>query len=420
MTRLTIGIVPLIDCAVLAAAREKGFFRRHGIDATLTREASWASVRDKVAAGALDAAQMLAPMPIAATLGLEPLAGPLVAGLSLGLNGNAITVSAELWARMVAADPEATEVRTLAGRALRRVIADDRRRGRPPLRLASVYPYSCHEYELRYWLATAGIHPDDDVHLSVVPPPRIVDSLERRAIDGFCVGEPWSSLAVRRGLGRIVLPGRDVWSSAPEKVFAVRRDWAERHAGLHRAALGALLEAAAWADASENRDELAHLLADEAYVGAPAELLAASLAGRLALSRGDDPSEIPDFHVFHRHAATFPWISDAAWLIAQMIRWGQIAVPIDVLAVARRVYRPDLYREAARDVGMAAPATDVKPCGDHASSWILEGADGGIALGPDGFIDGARFDPADVAGYLSSCGIATIRLDPRELAAHYT
>ncbi|HZR80883.1 MAG TPA: CmpA/NrtA family ABC transporter substrate-binding protein [Candidatus Binatia bacterium] len=418
MTPLRIGIIPLTDCAPIAVACERGFFRRHGIDARVTREASWASLRDKLAAGALDAAHMLAPMPIAATLGIDPLAVPTITAFSLGLNGNAITLSEELWSRMRAADGDATAARPLPATALRRVIEDDRRRGRPPLRFAVVYPFSSHDYELRYWLAAAGIDPEADVGLAVVPPPRMVECLESRTIDGFCVGEPWSSLAVRRGVGRIAITKLEIWSNSPEKVLAVRRDWADRHRELHRAALRALLEAAVWTDRAENRAEVAHVLASERWVGAPASLLAGSLTGRIALAQDGEAVELPDFHVFHRYAATFPWVSHAAWLVLQMLRWGQLARPVDVLDAAASVYRPDLYREAARDVGVSAPAADVKTEGTHAGPWSLAGADGAtIAMGPDLFFDGGTFDPRALVASLTRSPIASPRVDLGALAA---
>jgi nitrate/nitrite transport system substrate-binding protein len=205
MTRLRIGFLPLSDCAVLAVALEKGFFRRHGVEVTLSREASWANIRDKVAVGALDGAQMLAGMPLAAAVGIDPIGRPLVTALSLGLNGNAITLSNALWARLVAADPHGTRERPMTAVALRQVIDDDRAHGRPLLCFAMVSPFSSHNYELRYWLAAAGIVPDRDVRLTVVPPPPMVDAMAQGSIDGFCVGEPWSSLAVQRGLGRLVV-----------------------------------------------------------------------------------------------------------------------------------------------------------------------------------------------------------------------
>lgn len=393
MTPLRIGFIPLTDCAVLAIAAEKGFFRRQGVEVVLSREASWASMRDKVAVGALDGAQMLAGMPLAAATGSDPIGRRLLTAFSLDLNGNAITVSQTLWARMVAIDPTAIAARPRTAAPLREIIAAERRDGRPPLRFAMVYPFATHNYELRYWLAAAGIDPDQDIRLTVVPPPRMVEALELGTIDGFCVGEPWSSLAVQRGLGRIAISKYELWNNSPEKVFTVTETFAEREPRLHQALLRALLEAAAWTDAPENRREVAYILSDTRYVGAPAPLLMGSLTGRLLAGPDGDADLLPDFHVFHRYAANFPWISHALWLLTQMSRWGQIAAPVDLPTVARRVYRPDLYREAARALGIAAPDVDVKVEGVHEGPWMLPTSRGAITMGSDLFFDGATFDP---------------------------
>ncbi|MGH7790648.1 MAG: CmpA/NrtA family ABC transporter substrate-binding protein [Candidatus Binatia bacterium] len=416
MTPLRLGFIPLSDCAVLAVAQERGLFRAEGLDVTLSREVSWANLRDKVAIGALDGAQMLAGMPLAASVGIDPVARPLVTAFSLDLNGNAITVSTGLWRRMVAADPEASAQRPMTARALRAVIDDDRRHGRPPLRFAMVYPFATHNYELRYWLAAAGIDPDTDLLLTVVPPPRMVEALERGAIDGFCVGEPWNSAAVRRGRGRIAVTKYEIWNNSPEKVFAVTERFAEERPEVHQALLRALIAAALWTDA--HRLDVARLLADERYVGAPEALVAVSLTGHLHLAPDGERAELADFHVFQRYAANFPWTSHAMWLLAQMLRWGQLAAPVDVLAVARRVYRPDLYREAARATGVAAPDVDLKIEGTHAAGWRLEGAAGAIEMGSDLFFDGRTFNPAAIVDYLAGTSVGSRQVSLTALAAH--
>lgn len=394
MKTLRLGFIPLSDCAVLVAAQEKGLFRRHGLAVELAREASWANVRDKVAVGALDGAQMLAGMPIAATVGVDAVAGPLTTAFSLNLNGNAVTVSRALWEQMAAGDDEST------GAALRRVVSERRSAGAARLRFAMVYPFATHNYELRYWMAAAGIDPDEDIDLSVIAPPRMVEAMARGAIDGFCVGEPWGSLAVERGLGRIAVTKYEIWNNSPEKVLAVRQSFAEREPEVHRALLRALLEAAAWCDRDENRPELARLLAEPCYVGAEERLLAGPLCGQLSLGGGEVAS-LPEFHVFHRYAANFPWTSHAVWLLTQMLRWGQIDAPIDVLAAARRVYRPDLHREAARDLGIAVPAEDLKSEGIHAHEWTLATDRGALRMGRDLFCDGQQFHPERALAYLA-------------------
>jgi nitrate/nitrite transport system substrate-binding protein len=406
-TQLRIGFVPLADCAPLAWAKERGHFRRHGLTVELSREVSWATLRDKLVAGALDAAQLLAPMPFASALGLGGVAQPICTGLCLGLGGNAITVSQSLYRRLVDTNPEALIGRPVSAIALRDVIEQDREAGRPPLRFGIVFPYSSHDLELRYWLASAGIDPDRDVSLRVVPPPFMVQRLEEGQLDGYCVGEPWNALAAERRSGRTLVTKHEIWNHSPEKLLGVSEDWLERHPATHRALLGALLEAAVEIDPFERRLEVAHVIAGESFVDAPVGVMHRAL-GALGGS-GAAP-------IFHRNAATHPWISHAEWVLSQMLRWGYVEKPIAVRALARRVYRPDLHREAAADVGLPAPLADEKVEGTHRSPWILEEASAPIAMGPDRFFDGLRFDPDRVVEYLERFAISALRVRLDELA----
>jgi len=419
--QLVIGLTPLTDAAPILVARDHGFFARHGLEVTLSVEPSWANVRDKLAAGAFDAAHLLAPVALALTLGAGPLECPIVTAMSLGANGNAITVSRALRRRLGETACDASLADPMeAARALGRAIARDRARGAPRLRLATVFPFSMHAYALRYWLAAAGIDPERDVELLVVPPPRMVERLAAGGIDGFCVGEPWSTLAVQRGVGSLLLPTHAIWSNAPEKVLGVTQDWAERHPATHCALVAALLEAAAFCDAPEHRDEIAHGLVRSGVVAAPLPALLPSLRGILLRDDGiapPEPEALPEFHVFHRQAASFPWRSHAAWMLVQMLRWGQLEKPLDVRAAAAAVYRSDLHREAAELVGMSAPLADEKREGAAPAPWTTPGTLGPIAMGAERFFDGTVFDPHDVVGALARCEVAhpLVRLD--ELAA---
>jgi two-component system, oxyanion-binding sensor len=380
---LAIGVTPLTDVAPLAAAFERGEFAREGLRVRLSPEPSWANVRDKLAAGALDAAQALAPMALAATLGAGPVHAPTLTGLALGLGGNAVTVSARLRDALLEQDPHALASAAASGRALARLAARTDAR----IRLAVVFPHSMHAYLVRLWLAGAGLRPDRDVRLSVVPPARMVAELESGAIDGFCVGEPWNTLCALRGSGTVLFAAHELWPRAPEKVLAVNARWHDRNEEVHRALLRAVLRAARWCDAPENRRELARLLAERGWVAAPEAALARSLAGEVAA--------IPDFHVFHRAEANRPRRSHAMWIATQMLRWGDLEKPLDLRAAASDVYRADLYRAAARDLGLDA-----------------SGADEEVEL-----IGGARFDPARAAEYATGFEIAELRVRPDELAA---
>jgi nitrate/nitrite transport system substrate-binding protein len=297
------------------------------------------------------------------------------------------------------------------------VASERRRAGGPPLRFGVVFPVSMHAYELRLWLASAGLAPDRDVRLRVVPPPRMVAELEAGAIDGFCVGEPWSSLAVLRGSGAIALAKHDVWNNAPEKVLGVRLAWAERHPETHRALLRALLRAARWCDEPGNRAELALLLASRRVIDAPPDALLPSLLGELRVARDAPRRRLPEFHSFHRFAASFPWRSHASWILTQMLRWGQLEKAIDVRATAAAVYWTELHRQAAEEVGIARPDIDEKPEGEHAAPWTLATREGPLELGADLLLDGSRFDARDCVGYLRGCRLHELRVPLDELAA---
>jgi nitrate/nitrite transport system substrate-binding protein len=397
-SNLTLGFISLSDCAPLIVAKWRGFFANEGLDVTLSRETSWANVRDRVAAGLLDGAHMLGPMAVAQSLGVGGEATPICAPMALNLNGSAITLSRALCEAMREADPDAAVDRPAPAKALRRVINQRTRAGRAPPTFAVVFPYSVHNYELRYWLASGGVDPDRDVRLAIVPPPRMVEKLAAGEIDGFCVGAPWNALAVERGLGEIVVCAAEWWGAAADKVFGVTRRWAKQHPATLQALVRAMLHAAAWADRPENRAELAALLARPEHVGAPETAIRQSLIGAPPIAAGEPPGEGGDYIVFHRYAANFPWRSHAQWFLSQMIRWGQ--APRDAsFARAAAVYEPALYRQAAAAVGVSAPRVDAKPEGAHRTPWILTGADGPIAMPADAFLDGAVFDPADGLAY---------------------
>jgi len=382
--RLRLGIVPLADSAPVVVAKERGFFAEAGLEVEISREASWANIRDKLALGVLDGAQMLATMPLSMTLGLAALKVPVVTAVALSLGGNTITVSAALARRLEALGGDAN-----AG--LKQIIDEDRAAGRAKMTFAMVYPFSTHHYELRYWLAAAGIDPDRDLRLAVVPPPQMVAHLSAGNIDGFCAGEPWGTLAARLGLGKRVASGNDVFAGRIEKVFGVLRDWADAHPQTHLAVVKALIRAASWCE--ENRAETAAILAQPAYVNTPADILREGL-------------ESPDQITFHRHAANFPWRSQALWYLGQMRRWGHLPQGVDERRTAEEAYRPDLYRLAALELGLPVPLIDHKPEGAHAGPWLLEQATSPILMGPDCFMDGALFTPSAATPAVPAAGEA--------------
>ena len=274
--------------------------------------------------------------------------------MTLEVNGNALTLSESLWREMEEAAPKLVgDGRTpLDPHAVAAVVARRKPTGAPPLVLASVFPYSVQNYMLRLWLSSGGLDPDRDVRLTVVPPPHTVAHLSGGVIDGYCVGEPWNQQSEALGIGRIALTGPDIWKGMPEKVLGTTEAWAERHPNTLKALIKALIEACQWLDEPANRPEAARMLSSPRYLNTPAEVISRTL-------------DLPDFHVFHRDHANFPWRSHADWFLAQMVRWDQASPDIDIKATSDRVYRTDLYRAAAREMGIACPEIDRLPPGGH-------------------------------------------------------
>lgn len=398
---IVLGFIPLLDCAPLVVAAEKGFAAEEGLDLTLVRETSWANIRDRVVVGHFDAAHMLGPMAIASTLGIGHLQVPMIAPFSLGLGGNAITVSTSLWQQMTLEGAEVGLDPRAQGRALRNVVSARERERKTLLTFAMVYPFSCHNYELRYWLAAAGIDPDHDVRLIVLPPSLLVDALREGQIDGFCVGEPWNSLAVSVGVGCIVTPTTAIWRLSPEKVLGCRQEWAQRYPERTAALIRALYRASLWCEQPANHAQLAHLLAEPKYVGAPADMLLRGLSGRLSLVPNGTLRTVPDFYVPARQAATFPWASHALWFYSQMVRWDQVEFSEQHIEVVRATYRPDLYRAALAPLNIDAPLDDAKVEGLTSTSATIASSIGRLDYGPDGFFDNRRFDPDNLTGYLA-------------------
>jgi len=374
IAELTFGFIKLTDMAPLAIALERGYFAEEGLEITLEAQANWRVLGDGVLSGALQGAQMLAGQPLAAAIGYGSDAR-IVAPFSMDLNGNGITVSTEVWDRMrphVASMADGRPHHPIGADALAPVVQEFRAQGRR-FDMGIVYPFSTHNYELRYWLAAGGLHPgfyapDDssgqigaDVFLSVTPPPQMPATLAAGALYGYCVGEPWNQAAVRRGIGVSVITDYEIWPNNPEKVFALRADFVEAYPNTTRAILRALIRAAMWLDADDNanRAAAAEILSRPAYIGAEAGIIAASMTGTFEYEPGDVRA-VPDFNVFFRHNATYPYYSDAIWYLTQMRRWGQIAEARSDAwyhEVAARVYRPDIYLDAAQsliDDGLAS------------------------------------------------------------------
>ncbi|MFK7745239.1 MAG: CmpA/NrtA family ABC transporter substrate-binding protein [Roseobacter sp.] len=411
---LTFGFIKLTDMAPLAVAYENGYFEDEGLFVTLEAQANWKVLLDGVIGGQLDGAHMLAGQPLAATIGFGTEAH-IITPFSMDLNGNAITVSNEIWDQMKPNVPKMDDGRPqhpISATALAPVVEAYADRGEP-FNMGMVFPVSTHNYEIRYWLAAGGLEPgyyspEDvtgtigaDVLLSVTPPPQMPATMEAGTIFGYAVGEPWNQQAVFKGIGVPVITDYDMWKNNPEKVFGITKEFADENPNTTLALTKALIRAAIWLDENDNanREEAVEILSRSEYVGADAEVIANSMTGFFEFEKGD-VRPAPDFNVFFRYNATYPFYSDAIWYLTQMRRWGQIAEPKSdewFIEQAKKVYRPDIYLQAARllvDDGMANEAD---------FPWDSDGFK--AATPAEDIIDGIAYDGRTPNAYLESLPI---------------
>jgi nitrate/nitrite transport system substrate-binding protein len=409
---LRFGFIKLTDMVPLAIAAEKGYFADEGLFVELEAQANWKVLLDRVIDGQLDGAHMLAGQPLGATVGFGTSAH-VVTAFAMDLNGNACTVSNDVWARMKPSLPMegGRPVHPIRAEALRPVIEAYRDAG-TPFQMGMVFPVSTHNYELRYWLASGGIHPgyyapergeisgqiDADILISVTPPPQMPATLEAGTIHGYCVGEPWNQQAVFRGIGVPVIADYDIRNNIVEKVFGVTNEWAEQYPNTHIAVVKALIRAGQWLDENNNanRPEAAEIISRSHYVGADYEVIANSMTGVFEYEKGD-VREAPDFNVFFRYHATYPYYSDAIWYLTQMRRWGQIpeAMPDEwYMEMARKVFLPEVYQQAAQEL-IAEGKMSAEDFPD------FEEEDGLRPLDHTTFIDGIVFDPRAPNAYLA-------------------
>ena len=398
---MTVGFLPLVDACLPILAQEHGFAEEEGLSLSFVRDVSWATVLDRLLYGHTDAAHMLAPLAIATTLGLGRPAQPLVAPFVLGLNGNGITLRKDLAARVcqpgVFGDPFAV------GAALKHEAEEALAAGRR-LRVGVVHRFSSHNYKLRYWLAACGIRPDHDVEIVTVAPPFVADALAGGEIDGACVGEPWNSVCVERDVGTFVLATAQIWRRGVEKVLAMRQATLEARREETEALIRAMRKAGRHFVDPANWAANAAILAQPRYIDADEGLIARAISDRLVLVHGAPPAHFPDFMFQYSEAANFPWVSQAAWLYSQMVRWDQVAFAADDAAAAMRVFRPDVYRSALINTGDDLPAANSKVEGSVSQLTQVGAQQGSITLSANSFFDGRTFDPDDIPGYLAALG----------------
>ncbi len=410
---LTFGFIKLTDMAPIAIAYENGYFEDEGLYVTIEAQANWKVLLDGVIDGRLDGAHMLAGQPIAATMGFGTKAH-IITPFSMDLNGNGITVSNSVWEQMkpnIPTMPDGRPVHPIKADALKPVVEKYKADGKP-FNMGMVFPVSTHNYELRYWLAAGGIHPgyyaphkgdssgkiDADALLSVTPPPQMPATLEAGTIYGYCVGEPWNQQAVFKNIGVPVITDYEIWKNNPEKVFGITAEFAEKYPNTTIRLTRALIRAAQWLDENDNanRPAAVKILSQSNYVGADYDVIANSMTGTFEYEKGDK-REIPDFNVFFRYNATYPYYSDAIWYLTQMRRWGQISEDKTdswYIDMAKSVYRPDLYRKAAESL-IAENKVNAKDFPNFAEET-------GFKPPQNEFIDNIEFDGSKPNAYINS------------------
>jgi nitrate/nitrite transport system ATP-binding protein len=368
---LELGFIPLTDCAPLVVAKEKGFFEKYGLtEVVLSREPSWKEIAKGVGTGRLDAAQMVAAMPLALTLGAgdkPPI--PVVSAMNLSRNGNAITFSKKLYDQ---------GVRTLAD--FKEVISQTPDKVHT---LGMVHPASMHNLLLRYWLASGGIDPDKDVNLTVIPPPQMVSNLKAGNIDGYCSGEPWNSRAVYEDLGFVMATDLEIWAGHPEKVLGVTEEWANKYPQTHLALVKALLEACEYCDDWRNREEIVELLCRPEYVGSAPEYTRPGFLDPYNRGDGSEPEQLYTFNQFYVNKTNYPDRTERLWMMTQLARWGLVPFPKNWVEILDRVCRVDVFGEAARELGFLDIGRDPRTM----------------------IFDGIVFDPDEPITYLKSLEI---------------
>jgi nitrate/nitrite transport system substrate-binding protein len=364
--KVRIGIIALTDCSSIVMAHELGLFKKHGIESTISKEASWAVIRDRLTLGDNQATHMLLGIPYAATMGLQgsPVK-PMIVPCYLNRNGQAITLTKALLDKGVKTPQQ-----------LKPLVLEAKAKG-SPMTFAMTYPPGTHAMWMRYWLASGGINPDRDVSLITIPPPQMVANMKVGKMDGFCVGEPWNARAIADGIGFTVVTTQQMWKDHPEKVLAFTEEFAAKNPKTVKAVVRAIVEAGQWIDKLENRPRMAEVVSQPQYINTTKEIILGRMLGDY--DYGDGRKEKDKYYMtFYDRFATFPLKSHGVWWLSQFRRWGMVKEPPDYKGLVDRVHRPDIYREVAREMGIETPREDMKK---------------------EALFDGLAFDPAEPEKY---------------------
>jgi len=364
--KMRFGIIALTDCSSIVMAHELGLFKKHGIESTISKEASWAVIRDRLTLGENQASHILLGIPYASTMGLQgsPVK-PMVIPMYLNRNGQAITLNKALLDKGVKTPQQ-----------LKPVVMEAKGKG-SPLTFAMTYPPGTHAMWIRYWLAAGGINPDKDVTLITIPPAQMVANMKVGKMDGYCVGEPWGARAIADGIGFTAITTQQIWKDHPEKVLGFTEEFATKNPKTVKAVMRAVLEASQWNDKLENRTRMAEVVGQPQYVNAAKEIILGRMLGDY--DYGDGRKEKDKYYMtFFDRQTNFPMKSHGVWWLSQFRRWGMVKETPDYKGIVDRVHRPDIYREVAKEMGIEAPREDMKK---------------------ETLFDGVTFDPAKPEEY---------------------
>jgi nitrate/nitrite transport system substrate-binding protein len=374
---LQFGIIALTDCAPIVIAHEQGLFKKYGINSTISKEQSWAVIRDALATGKNQATHMLTGMPFASTMGLGGAGKkPFVIPWMLNRNGQAITLKNEFKGK-VGADPKALKP-----------LVDAAKKAGTPLTFAMTFPPGTHAMWMRYYLGAGGINPDSDVNLITIPPPQMVANMKVGKMDGFCVGEPWNNRAISEGIGYTAIATQDMWKDHPEKVCAFTAEFADKNPKAVKAVLKALHDASLWLDQMDNRSEACDILSQASYVNCPKEIILKRMLGILEYGDGRKVKDTEYCMIFQKRNCNYPQPKFGKWWLSQFRRWGLVEGAPDYDSLTKQVMRPDLYEAAMKEIGYTHGGADSKP---------------------ETLFDGVTFDPADPETYAKSFAIKNLK-----------
>ena len=373
--KMRIGIIALTDCSSIVMAHELGLFKKYGIESTISKEASWAVIRDRLSLGENQATHMLLGIPYAATMGLQgsPVK-PMVIPMYLNRNGQAITLTKALLEKGVKTPQQ-----------LKPLALEAKAKG-APMTFAMTYPPGTHAMWTRYWLAAGGLNPDRDVTLITIPPAQMVANMKVGKMDGYCVGEPWGARAIADGIGFTAITTQQIWKDHPEKVLAFTEEFATKNPKTVKATMRAVLEASQWNDKLENRPRMAEVVGQPQYVNAAKEIILGRMLGDY--DYGDGRKEKDKYYMtFFDRQTNFPLKSHGVWWLTQFRRWGMVKETPDYKGLVDRVHRPDIYREVAKEMSIEVPREDMKK---------------------ETLFDGVPFDPAEPEKYVKAFAVNTM------------